>query len=534
MKTYRYFFIGFIFFMVIANTKAQLPIVETNFNWQNCFKVSYFNGGFVSANDGYYVISGTDGTDSLLLNNFHGGAADILLTHTDSLGNIEWKKCYGGSELDWAWSLIESSDGHIFLIGFTDSGDGDISSRIWEGDLVWVVKTNYDGDILWEKTFGVEDGTGFDIRSVLALPDGGIAVATKIQGKTGDVSQYFDYNDIWIVRLNAQGEMLWEKTFGNEGMWDNLQRMILTDDGNILCAGAASKGGGMVNCTLPTPESYNVWLFEIDFDGNILWQQCYGGSNNDLPRTIVELEGNFTVGVFSESWDGDVVNQHGGGDMWLFEIDNNGTIEWSNCLGGSEGDSPKEIFPLSDGGYIVQGYSYSTDGDVFYERERGRNKLWFVKVNKEGIGQYQRVIYTSNESMEFMHHPFIIRKDENRFVIAQEIEAGGPDIICNGNPSDLNEYIWMFEIEFTDQFVSVNELHGQSLNVSPNPANNLMMFELPAIGELYIYSVSGRLLHKAHCLAGDYHYNCGHLSPGVYFYTFMTDEALLHGKVVVE
>ncbi len=184
---------------------------------------------------------------------------------------------------------------------------------------------------------------------------------------------------------------------------------------------------------------------------------------------------------------------------------------------------------------MVVSYTYSVDGDVSSVGVTPTvKKLWFVKVNSQGIGQWQRVIY-SRRHFERAYHPSIIKIDDNTYVVAQEIEAGGPDICCPGaTPADTTPYIWMFEVEFTDQFVSVNELHGQSLKVSPNPAKDLMMFELPAIGELCIYSVSGRLLHKAHCLAGDYHYNCGHLSPGVYFYTFMTDEALLHGKVVVE
>ncbi len=225
---------------------------------------------------------------------------------------------------------------------------------------------------------------------------------------------------------------------------------------------------------------------------------------------------------------------NGSKDIWLFETDFNGNILWSNCLGGSYYDYPSNIFPLSDGGYMVVGYSSSVDGDLAPTQTNYNKKLWFIKTNYQGIGQWQRVI-SSRKDLDNWYSPFVLQKDDNTYVVAQEIKAGGPDTRCPGaTPSSENPYVWLFEVEFTDQFVSVNELHGQGLNVSPNPAKDLMMFELPAIGELCVYSVSGHLLHKAHCLAGDYHYNCGHLSPGVYFYTFMTDEALLHGKVVVE
>ncbi len=287
---------------------TQPAIVETNFNWQKCFEIPYFKGGLVSANNGYYLISGTDGSDTMV-NNFHGGS-DILLVHTDSLGNILWKKCYGGSEIDYGRTLISSMDGHIFLIGRTSSDDGDVQSRQWDGSLAWVVKIDHQGDIIWEKTFGVEKGTGFTIRSFLALPDGGIAVSSVIQGKSGDVSQYFGGIDVWTVRLAAQGEMLWEKTYGNKGQLDNLLSMAYTHDSTIICAGAASVGGGMVECSLPSYEVYNAWLYEIDLQGNILWQYCYGGENGDLPHSIIQSDHGYIAAASSDSWGGDIVNQH--------------------------------------------------------------------------------------------------------------------------------------------------------------------------------------------------------------------------------
>ncbi len=532
MKNYSYsLLLTQLFILLYFCAKTQVPIVETNFNWQNCFEINYFHGGFVSANNGFYLISRSNGLDSTA-HNYHGGS-DILLIHTDSTGNILWKKCFGGSKLEVGRTLISSLDGNIFLIGRAESDDGDIKSKKWDGPGAWVVKINYQGDIIWEKAFGTATGFGMTIRSYVALPDGGIMVSSVIQGKSGDISTFYGGLDIWTVRLSSQGEMLWEKTFGNIGLYENLHSMIKTNDGNIMCAASASIGAGMVECTLPASEVGNAWLYEIDLQGNILWQQCYGGENHDIPDCIVQSNNGFTVAASSLSWGGDIVNQHGSIDIWLFETDHNGNILWSNCLGGSLSEYPRYIFLLSDGGYMVVGYADSVDGDLASTQTYYHRNLWFIKINSQGIAQWQRTI-PSLEDLDNWYSPFVIQKDDNTYVVAQGIEARGPDIICNGNPSDDNPYVWLFEVEFTDQFVSVNELHGQVLNVSPNPAKDLMMFELPAIGELCIYSVSGRLLHKAQCLAGDYHYNCGHLSSGVYFYTFMMDEALLHGKVVVE
>ncbi len=330
MKTYLYYSLIIVFIFFTSKLSAQLPIVETNFNWQNCTN-GYFNGGLTEINNSFYVLSATNGKDTSAVG-YHDDW-DLMLIKTDSFGNVIWKKCYGGSEMDFAWSMIPSSDGHMFLIGFTDSDDGDVLSRQWDGLLIWVVKVNYQGDIIWEKTFGVEDGTGFDIRSVLALPDGGITVSSIIQGKSGDVSQYFGGIDIWTVRLGTHGEMLWEKTFGSIGLLDNLLSMAYTHDGTIICAGAASVGEGMVDCSLPSYEVYNAWIYEIDLQGNILWQNCYGGTGNELPSSITQTEYGFAIATSSDSWDGDIVNQHGNTDAWIFGINPNGNLLWSNCLG---------------------------------------------------------------------------------------------------------------------------------------------------------------------------------------------------------
>ncbi len=538
MKTYRCFFIGIIFFLLFTNTNAQLPnaqlpIVETNFNWQNC-TTGYYSGGIAKIDDSFYLLSANKGKDTSAVG-YHDDW-DLMLIKTDSFGNVIWKKCYGGSKRDTPFSLQKTEDGNLYLIGFTRSDDGDVQSRRWQATQIWLVKVDPTGNIIWERAFGIEEPNGFDIRGSLILPDGGIIISAMIRGKTGDVSTHYGLRNSWLVRYSAQGDMLWEKTYGNESLNETLRALKLTEDGTIICGAAVYNDGGMVECSLPDNFEFSVWLFEIDLAGNILWQNCYGGGSYDIPYCIFETGNNFIVGASSASHDGDIVNPHGESDIWLFETDNSGNLSWSNCLGGSYHEAPRYIFPISTGGYLIVGSTSSDDGDISGHQGgyRARN-LWFIKVNDQGIGQWQKCISNRNGFKNLPNPPSILQKDNNTYIVAQEIKKGGGNVLCPGTtPSDDNPYVWLFEVEFTDQFVSVSELHGQSLNVSPNPAKDLMMFELPAIGELCIYSVSGRLLHKAHCLAGDYHYNCGHLSPGVYFYTFMMDEALLHGKVVVE
>ncbi|HRH67024.1 MAG TPA: hypothetical protein PLU53_12050, partial [Bacteroidia bacterium] len=124
---------------------------------------------------------------------------------------LDWQKCIGGSGLDMPVKVIRSQDGSLLMIGSTGSSDGNISLNHGSSD-VWLCKTDSAGQLLWEKTFG---GSNNDIGTgIIQLSNGDLILSGYTASYDGDVSNQHGNFDCWIIKTNASGSIIWEKTFG--------------------------------------------------------------------------------------------------------------------------------------------------------------------------------------------------------------------------------------------------------------------------------------------------------------------------------
>ena len=130
----------------------------------------------------------------------HGdGDADFWVVKLSSTGSLQWQKCLGGSRDDSAHSIQQTSDGGYIVAGFTDSNDGDVSGNHGGWD-VWVVKLNSTGSLQWQKCLG---GSDFDYAySIQQTSDGGYIVAGGTYSNDGDVSGNHGDMDFWVVKLD--------------------------------------------------------------------------------------------------------------------------------------------------------------------------------------------------------------------------------------------------------------------------------------------------------------------------------------------
>lgn len=216
---------------------------------------------------------------------------------------IQWQKCYGGTNVDEANSITQTSDGGYFIGGVSRSADGDVSSH-------------YGSDT---------------------------------------------YNDFWAVKTDAVGNIQWEKNYGGTNV-DWLDFAIQANDGGYVMTGWTYSIDGDVTGTQPLGD---VWLVKTDGAGNIEWQNTLGGSYPEQGYRVVQApDGGFVVSGNSRSNDGDVSGNHGFADYWLLKVDTGGTLQWQKCFGGSTTEEVASVQLTTDGGYILAGGSYSNDGDV--------------------------------------------------------------------------------------------------------------------------------------------------------------------------
>ena len=350
---------------------AQAPAIE----WQKCLggTADDFANSIQQTSDGGFIVAGETRSNDGDVSGNHG-KSDAWVVKLNSLGDILWKKCLGGTGNDYARSIQQISDGGFILTGYTNSNNGDVSGNNGYYDA-WVVKLNSSGDILWQKCLG---GTYDDYaRSIQQTSDTGFILAGYTFSNDGDVSGNHGFSDAWVVKLNSSGDIIWQKCFGgtNEDYAYSIQQ---TSDSGFIVAGYTFSNDGDVS---GYHGYFDYWVVKLNSSGDIEWQKCLGGTYYDYAYSIQQTSnGGFIVAGSTNSNNGDVSGYHGYFDYWVVKLNSSGDIEWQKCLGGTNNDYANSIQQTSDGGFIVAGFTVSNDGDV--SGNHGASDAWVVKLNK--------------------------------------------------------------------------------------------------------------------------------------------------------
>jgi hypothetical protein len=305
------------------------------------------NGGnaIFQTNDGGYIFSGYTGS-------YGAGGYDVWLVKTDSVGNVDWNKTYGGALDDRATDMCKTSDGGYAIAGYTYSfGAG--------GTDFWLIKVNATGDVQWNKTYG---GTGNDQPYFVAQTnDGGYALTGQTNSTgAGDL-------DIWLVKVNATGNMQWNKTYGGTGAEHGMCGIPTGDGGYAIAGFTASFGAG----------GDDGYLVKTDATGNMQWNKTYGGNATDQLYSMIQApDGGFVIAGLTSSFGA------GSRDFWLVKADASGNMQWNKTYGGSGSDQGFSMIQTSDGGYAVIGLTTSFGA--------GGADAYLVKTDASGNMQWNK------------------------------------------------------------------------------------------------------------------------------------------------
>ena len=298
---------------------------------------------------------------------------------------IQWQKCFGGTQDDFAECIIQTSDGGFVTAGTTNSNDGNVSGNHGGYDA-WVVKLNAAGAIQWQKCFG---GSGDDeFNSIVQTSDGGFAATGWTYSNDGEVSGNHGSPDVWVVKLDDTGAIQWQKCLGGE-LSDVATSIIQTADGGFAVAGNTASTDGDVSGN--HGGQADAWVVKLNDTGAILWQRCCGGSGEESFSSIIETtDGGFVAAGYTGSNDGDVSGNHGSNDVWVVKLNASGAILWQKCLGGSGQDIAFSIIQDFDDGLSVAAITNSNDGEV--SGNHGENDAWVVKLNSAGSIEWQKCL----------------------------------------------------------------------------------------------------------------------------------------------
>lgn len=283
-----------------------------NIVWQYVPSGDYLDGShdvIEMKNGGEYVVAGYYSIP--ILGNYYDYYTDFLIYKLNNTGGYIWWRTLGGSSHEQATAVAELNNGALIVTGWTFSNDGSVTGNHGGGD-VWLVRMTGSGGVVWKKCFG---GSNYDAANdIVATPDAGYILVGETQSNNGDVSYNHGGKDCWVVKLNSLGAIEWEKTYG--GSSDEVATSIhATTDGGYIVTGYTSSNDGDVT---GHQGLYDYWVFKIDAVGNIVWQKTFGGSSHDSPSSIdLTTDGGFVVAGYSSSTDGDVSTNKGYVDYWI-------------------------------------------------------------------------------------------------------------------------------------------------------------------------------------------------------------------------
>ena len=386
--------------------------------------------------------------------------SDDSLKRISLTGEIEWQKTFGGANDDIARAIIETSDNGYAVIGYTNSIDGDITDKTVAENDFWVLKLDLDGNIEWQKTYG---GSGDDQgRAIIQTNDGGYAITGPSQSADGDGSNNEGLHDHWIVKLDAQGNIEWEKSYGFAGH-DHSQSLLQTNDGGYFVGGYldVDASGGLGNETVAKNNTKHgvgeFWAQKLDADGNLEWRRYFGGTNNDRIYKVLQAhDGHFLLIGSSESEDFDINNSKGSYDFWILKISTHGDMLWEKSFGGSGIENAYAGVKTLDGNYLIAGSAISIDGDI--SASKGNSDAWVIKIDDNGELLWEK----SFGGSEF-DAAFAITKSTDYFdsyVIAGNSKSSDGDVTINKGENDF----WVFKIDNSGQLVFEKSLGGSGLD----------------------------------------------------------------------
>jgi hypothetical protein len=297
--------------------------------------------------DGGYIVGGNSFVETC----YDCWSYDFLLIKTDFQGEAEWTKTFGGDDVDQGLAVQQTTDGGYIITGLTYSfGNGDKD--------IWLIKVDSQGEKEWDQTFGgSSEDRGYSVQQTI---DGGYIIAGSKEGLDG-------WSDAWLIKTDSQGEEEWNRIFdGSEGSYINYARFVQqTIDGGYIITGGQYYSGF---------RGRDIWIIKTDSQGGEEWNRTFGGGGEDEGSSVQQTtDGGYIITGYTGSYGNGLY------DAFLLKTDTQGAEEWTQTFGGSDYDYGNSVQQTTDGGYIITGQTGSYGNGV--------RDVLLIKTDSQGISE---------------------------------------------------------------------------------------------------------------------------------------------------
>ncbi len=363
---------------------------NSNFGWEDAKIIKTSSNGFIEwersiggsdadvftsiALDNNFIISAGWSASEDAGNFSTIGSEDGLVTKHDLNGNLIWTKSFGGNSSDRINKVIKLEQGGYVLAGYTYSTNLVNCNNRGMTDF-WLIKLDEQGEMIWQHTYGGSDDD-FAV-DVIETKNGDLVIVGNSNSIDYDVAGNYGEWDAWALRTSSNGEIIWQQNFGNIGN-DEVASVIELNNNNILLAGNSFSIDGN---SLGKSDGWLVFLSE---QGNLLNESKFGGKENDYIYSA-SINGSNEVLLSGQTYsqDNGIDNYSGNGDGWLLNIDYTGNLIWQDAIGGEEIDDIQTAIISNTGSILTVGSSKSKTGHV--NGNSGSWDFWMTEFNGQQL-----------------------------------------------------------------------------------------------------------------------------------------------------
>lgn len=425
--------------------------------------------------DSSYVVAGST-------RSFGDTDGDFYLIKTNKYGDLLWEKTYGGMETDFCWSFDKTFDGGFILAGITDSfGLEEVG--------YYLVKVDSSGNLMWQKQ--IPDSNMYYLKDVFQSFDSCYYFLGILSGD-GDLD-----NDIQVLKTDAMGNTIWQKTYGGE-FNDIPNCFIQSSDTNILITGG-----------MPTLNegNHDVFLMSIDTSGNLVWTNTYGGMYGDIAQYLIKTYDNgYMISGYTRSSTSDSLNK-----LYLIKLNNFYDTVWTKSYNNHFFVNGRGLAQTSDSGYIVTGSEKITGN--YYSRlyllkiDKNGNEEWTVTHGEIGINYGLCVLPTFDEG-------YIVSGTNS------SVGAGGEDVfLLKTDKSGLSTGLSQYKFK-------------QDVEIFPNPTTSRIRIKAKNIVGIELLDLQGMVIYKLETQCDSQEVDLHKLTKGIYLVKVITANGFSIEKII--